>query len=526
MKLRGNMGYRVYQVNKKTGVTYVYEAISFWDKSKKQARNRQVCIGKLDSETGNFIPSKRSALQQATSDSLVMTASAKIVGPTIILDEICKKLEIKKILNLCFPGYSTQILTMAYYIVANGGALSHCDLWCKGNENPFNKPLSSQRISEILCSITTDGKQSFLRKWMNKILEKDQLCYDITSISSYSEINEFIKYGYNRDKEKLPQMNLAMLFGQNSCLPVYYHKMPGNITDVVTVTNLLKTFKALEIKSLNFVMDKGFYNKKNIDELLDSKSKFTIAVPINNKWVKNVIDDIYMRIHSPEGYHKLDDEILYISSRLYSWGKNNRRCYLHLFYNAHRRAIAIDKFNENLLRYKEELESDSLIRDHQKHYDNFFILKKTPKKGLKVSYNEEAITHYISRYSGFQAILSNAIKDPVKTMQIYRDKDAVEKSFDDLKNQLDMKRLRMHSSKAVDGRLFVQFIALIFMSALRKEMRKTDLIEKYTVRELLKEMKTLIKIKYSGKHGHILTEISKQQRDILEKLKISLKNKT
>ncbi len=64
----------------------------------------------------------------------------------------------------------------------------------------------------------------------------------------------------------------------------------------------------------------------------------------------------------------------------------------------------------------------------------------------------------------------------------------MEKSFDDLKNQLDMKRLRMHSSATVDGRLFVQFIALIYMSALRKEMRKTRLLERYTVRELLQEM--------------------------------------
>ena len=67
-----------------------------------------------------------------------------------------------------------------------------------------------------------------------------------------------------------------------------------------------------------------------------------------------------------------------------------------------------------------------------------------------------------------------------------------------------MTRLRMHSSNAVDGRLFVQFIALIYISDIRKEMRKSDLIERYTVRELLEEMETLIKVKYSGKHGYIL----------------------
>jgi transposase len=78
---------------------------------------------------------------------------------------------------------------------------------------------------------------------MEKVLEDDYLCYDITSISSYSELNEYIKYGHNRDKEKLPQINLAMLFSQKGRLPVYFQRTPGNITDVTTLHNLLKLTK-------------------------------------------------------------------------------------------------------------------------------------------------------------------------------------------------------------------------------------------------------------------------------------------
>ena len=110
-------------------------------------------------------------------------------------------------------------------------------------------------------------------------------------------------------------------------------------------------------------------------------------------------------------------------------------------------------------------------------------------------------------------------------MRVYRDKDAVEKCFDDLKNSLDMKRLRMHKSSTVDGRLFIQFLALILISALRKEMRVSGLIEKYTVHELLREMETLTKVNYSGKYGHILTEVTKAQRDILEALDIQMPDK-
>jgi len=139
---------------------------------------------------------------------------------------------------------------------------------------------------------------------------------------------------------------------------------------------------------------------------------------------------------------------------------------------------------------------------------------------MKVSYNNDAVQRYIKRYAGFQAIFTTRFKDPVEALRVYRDKDIVEKCFDDLKNSLDMKRLRMHTIETVDGRLFVQFIALIFTSALRREMRRSKLIEKYTVRELLLEMDPLTKIRYAGKYGQILTEITKPQREILELLDI------
>ena len=521
------MSYRVHQTNKKTGITYVYEAVSRWDKKLKQPRNKQVCIGKLDSETGEFIPSKRLNTPSVTLlKAPKITVSAEIVGPSMILDSVSQRLGLPKLLKRCFPEIHLEILTMAYYLSSQGGALSHCEAWGKNHTAPLKKPLSSQRISDILASITPDKKQYFLSQWMKQVVAEDYLCYDITSVSSYAQFNEYIKHGYNRDKERLPQMNLAILFGQRSCLPVYYHRTPGNITDVTTLHNLLKTFKAMELRSIHCVMDKGFYSKKNIDLLCASKNKFTLSVPKNNKWVQTAIDKVYDDIQGPQGYRKFDDEILYVHTQLYPWGEKRRRCYLHLYYKPQVKARAIDRFNEKLLMYQEELASGKTISEHQEAYNKFFVLKTTPKRDLKVSYNTEAIKKHIKRYVGFQALLSHGIKDPMKALEVYRNKDVVEKSFDDLKNQLDMKRLRMHRSGTVDGRLFVQFIALILISALRKELRESGLIRHYTVRDLLREMEPVTKIKYTGKYGHILTELSKSQREILKNLDIESLIKT
>ena len=46
----------VYQKDKRSGITYAYESISFWDKEKKQSRAHRTLIGRVDSITGEIVP--------------------------------------------------------------------------------------------------------------------------------------------------------------------------------------------------------------------------------------------------------------------------------------------------------------------------------------------------------------------------------------------------------------------------------------------------------------------------------------
>jgi len=514
------MAYRVHQTNKESGVTYVYEAVSCWDKEKQQSRNKQVCIGKLDRKTGAFVPSKRLNPEQAAVRDPAVTATALVAGPGMILGSIVEELKLGKILKACFPTFWQQIPCMAYYIAQRGAPLSHCEAWSKSHVHPFGSALTSQRISDILKSLDSDGRQTFFSRWGKKVLERDYLCYDITSVSSYTEQNEYAKHGYNRDGDKLRQVNFALLAGQKNQLPVYYERLPGNISDVSTLHRFLRTFDYLNLPRLHLVLDKGFYSQKNVDELLESRDKFIIAAPNGLKWVQKIIDENRQSIQNPEGYRKQEGEILYVRTKLYPWGDMRRRCYVHLYYNSFIAATTFNDFTEELLACKQELETDNLVIAHEDMYKTFFTIKETPVRGRRVLFNNEVIEQYRNRYAGFYVILTNDIKIPMEALRVYRDKDTIEKCFDDLKNQLDMKRLRVQSSTAMDGRFFVQFIALILTSALRKKMRDNGLIEKYTPRELLMEMETLTQIRYSGRYGQILTEITKPQREILETLKV------
>jgi hypothetical protein len=46
----------IHQYDKRSGITYVYESHSYWDKEKKTSRAKRTLIGRLDPVTGEIIP--------------------------------------------------------------------------------------------------------------------------------------------------------------------------------------------------------------------------------------------------------------------------------------------------------------------------------------------------------------------------------------------------------------------------------------------------------------------------------------
>jgi transposase len=60
----------------------------------------------------------------------------------------------------------------------------------------------------------------FLARQRKRYQDSEHLVYDITSISSYSELLRHVRYGNNKSGEPLPQLNLALVFGQSSMMPV------------------------------------------------------------------------------------------------------------------------------------------------------------------------------------------------------------------------------------------------------------------------------------------------------------------
>lgn len=511
-------GYRtVHNVN---GVQYVYECVSSYDKEKKQSFNKQVCIGKNGSD-GSFLPNARyREMHQVSPSGEKVTVYSKVIGSTATLTGIAVSEGLERCLTLSLGKKTgSQALALAEYILVRGDALCHYTSWASAQKLPEGASvLSSQETSRFLESLSEDLIEKFQTRWASNFKSVDTVCMDLTSVSSYSECNELVKYGYNRDHERLEQVNILGLFSASRMLPVAVRMLPGNIADVTTLVGELARFKYLGLASPVLLMDKGFDSEENLDMLLDKRLQFIMMADCNRRWLRDLEEKHRESMRVPSKMFHYQDDRYYSVTELLSLGtERNRRCYAHIFYCSRLSEKRIDRFNEKLHDCYQRLAGGAEIGSLPLEFQQFFTVKATPKRGRSVILDEEAA---VARERGFSAmfvILSNAEKDAQTALRTYRERDSVEKFFDDMKNSLDMKRLRVHSSHNAKSRLFLQYLATILMYLCRNRLglyESTNL----SVREILEDLGGICEITHSDRYGTLITESTIKQREILAKL--------
>jgi transposase len=115
-----------------------------------------------------------------------------------------------------------------------------------------------------------------------------------------------------------------------------------------------------------------------------------------------------------------------------------------------------------------------------KDYNKYFEVTETPKRGRKIQPKDEAFREASKNY-GYFALLSNEVKNPFEALSLYRSKDIAEKAFGNLKDRLKFRRMQVSSDLFLNGKLFVEFIVLIYLSYVKK-MQDAGLFEHWTLR--------------------------------------------
>jgi transposase len=383
--------------------------------------------------------------------------------------------------------------------------------------------MTSQRISELLKAITPEYRDEFYSLWCSLRGELEYLALDITSVSSYSELIDSVEWGYNRDGEQLQQINICMLMGYRSRLPIYQTVYSGSLKDVSTLQKTIGTFHALtDGKPIVAIMDKGFYSTKNVDAMLanDNRTQFLIAVPFTSKFALTQVENERGTIDTLTNTIVVGADSMRAVTRLHKWSEEHQ-LYTHIYYNAKKANGIRESLYSHVTTLKEYAEQNPKKCENNPKYTKYLKIQPSQESqnGYCIELLESAVFAEL-KTAGWMVLLSNRISDSKEAIRTYREKDIVEKGFQRLKNCLDLGRLRVHSEESMQSKVFVGFIALILLSCIHQTMADKKLYARMSMKKLLI---SLSNVKAQTVRGvRILFPLTKEQRSIYEAFGISL----
>jgi Transposase len=489
---------------------YAYHIGKGYRNSNGKPTSVRTAIGKLD-DSGMLIPNENyfEIYQKTPVQTSVEVDSIVNFGDFFLLDHIADDIGLKQVLRNVFGEVGDEVLMLAIYLSLTGQALYRCDAWCRETLTGRDKVITSQRCSRILESLDENRRMDFFRAWVHARQQHEYLAYDVTSISSYSRGNDLVEYGYNRDKEKLPQINLGMYYGEESKLPIFYCTYKGSIVDKSHLKYIMQYNERLGIKDVCFVMDRGFFSEDNVKSLAH-KHRFIMGLAnglvmskeIIAKYGKQATSSRYdIGLSGVKGF-SVDDE------------RYGFRSKIHLFHANSKIADEERIFKDKLVRWEESLIEGKSVKEAE----NYFIVNDNDEGIRTVERNHDAIDEKIHNMGYFLMMTTDMSKTPENILDVYRRKDIIEKSFDELKNDLDMKRLRVRSEVATEGKMFIAFIGLILRTHIHNKLKDyLDNNRPFSMPQVFDELRMIKTVK--TKDGMILhNPVTKRQRTILEQL--------
>jgi len=552
---------------------YAYMASSQWNAQKKRSEQKRFYIGRLDADGTHIIISKRFAgnekilvsindiedavkdkfgfepwlrntcleLSKNTATHQDKISHVHIVGDCHALIALSDDIGLSETLVTTFgTTEGNALLGLAMHQVATGHALYRAQDWLEQRSLPADmksRMTGTGKVYDFMDQIGSDitRRELFLKSWIQLHGDMETLVFDTTSISTYSPHLELAEWGYNRDNERLEQINFSLAVQEKNSVPVYYRVIPGSIPDVKTLENSVEFMEDLGMKIHAISLDRGFYSATNVRDILQRHVRVIIGVPWTSLQAQNVLKNNKHKLDTPKRsvhYHGIMLRHIIVPWTV-NMGNNqpSKIIHAHLFLDQNKRSVLVSHFEKTVFTiiehaeqeiFKTVSEAKSWIGEHGGKYKKCLTVKQTCKDNFRVTRQPNKVAT-LTRRMGYFIILTSGIeteaKDPVTVLENYRARDKVEKLYDCLKNEDGQHRIRTGNENSAHGRFFLNFIALIIRSELDKRMRKSTLRSRMTTARLLDELGKIKSVTTtSGKN--ILLEVTKKQRKLISSLDI------
>lgn len=528
------------KIQPKNGVDYVYRVIESNYKSDKQyVVEKRVLIGRMNDDK-RMNPNDNYFTYYKDSEVVNLLNQPEYsdtvsIGNILAVDKIIKDLGLDKCIidniNSSDIDGVTSLKIIAdlatYFIVFGDSAVQHYDGFARKHAIFNNKIIDDTFISNFFKEQITDTKiQKFLKEWCKLNYKKEgiYLSYDSTNINTSSNGITLAEYGYAKDNDEIPQVNISYALDQSNNIPLFYETYRGSINDSSEFEYMIKKAEEFGITKVNFIVDRGYFSKKNIADLLLKNHDYLMMVKTNIDIAREKIDKIKNDISRSANYIG-EHQVFGITLEGFLFNDSGYKTYFHIYQDEIRKNT--EKLNLLNYIYKLRDELDNNIGNEIKtleRYNKYFTLEVSNRVLVSYAMKNEEIDKEIENY-GFFCLISSKNMSAEEALNIYRKRDQIENVFRMLKTELNYDTYRVHSDKSLFGKTFVMFITGIIRNEIMKRLK--PLLEKdrknYTVNGAIKILEE-IEISKNSKDEYVSRyALTAKQRKVLNALNIKEK---
>ena len=399
--------------------------------------------------------------------------------------KVAQDIHLVEDLEMTWGHHVTQaILSIAFHwLNTESNAAYLFESWRINKLLPGSLSISSKEMGELFNAISTepDWYRRFFGARLKRLPEDEVLSYDATQIASDAQEICEVQYAKGKEGTYQYQVGLILLVGHRTGMPVLFRILPGNITDVTTVQDMLFRFEELTEGKRVFaaVVDRGYFSLENIRRFLEKGSRVIIAAKKDPDWIKDAMEEALAKLWDGDFYiAKYDCWGCTVPVDLDCGGGKKRTVWVHVYRTDEKSKVENKKFFKKLVKFEEDW-----LEVSTKEFNKDCPLLKSPtlkyyrqdrlRPGVLPERDGDAVNQGI-RYTGLFCNVTTMECTAAEAMTEYRARDGIEKTFKAGKTNLEMDVIRAHTNSVMEGRFIVSFVALSILNELKRRMKKVS----------------------------------------------------
>ena len=453
------------------GDIYIYEVTTRYNPEKRNNEHiSSKLLGKKSPDGTGILPT-RPRKDPGTNET---AAVRKTGGAMDILEWIGRESGIDDdILSSADIGTAQKVISIARFWMANPDkSIRRIEEWQISHTLPYRVGLSEDTCYSLMKDLGQDisVSQKYFQYRASHAVSRSSVAVDSTTISSYSEYLNDVRFGYNKDGNGLATVKMLTLFCLNDHQPIAFSRQFGNIPDVISVLNALRQLSVLGMDRPLLVLDGGFFSEDNILAFVHSHTKFLMRGQLDGKWIFPELQAIAAQIERPSNAWQDSPEMYCMTRRIShqftcerqrtrggaakgSITVEEHRLYLHFILDTDRARLETAVLIKEIQYVKQQLANGvelSLLTKSERRIADRFLTQKTIRDRLTVTLNDKAIMDE-TRYYGYFVLVSNEKMDAFRALREYRLRELTEEGFRIGKQYNDTHITRSKTTESLEG---------------------------------------------------------------------------